>query len=73
MKKAKILLGVICTHTHISEPDVVINYEVSMHDVCYILCRQRVFKIQLDEADKLLMMFYAEVVRLYGNSGCNIV
>ena len=41
-----------------------------MHDVCYILCRQRVFKIQLDEADRLLM-FYAEVVQLYGNSGCN--
>ena len=49
-----------------------VNYEVSMHDVCYILCRQRVFKIQLDEADRLLMMFYAEVVWLYGNSGCNM-
>ena len=39
---------------------------------CYILCRQRISKVQLDEADKFLMMFYAEVVQLYGNSGCNM-
>ena len=39
---------------------------------CYILCRQRISKVQLDEADRLLMMFYGEVVQLYGNNGCNM-
>ena len=39
---------------------------------CFILCRQRISDALLKEADTHLMNFYKEVVRLYGNTACNI-
>ena len=40
-------------------------------NACFCLCRRKITTLQIDDADNYLMEFYARVVTLYGNDGCN--